>query len=229
MSVERHLHHFPLDPASRQVRLALAEKRLKFTETIERYWERPETLAALNPSGLPPVLVEKRPGETLVICESRAILDYLEERYADPPLLSNASLAERNEARRLVQWFDRKFDAEVNVYLLHEKMEKRLLNLGAPDLAALRAGRAALRAHLAYMDSLLTDRTWLAGESISLADIAAGAVLSVLDYIGEAPWDEAGPTRLWYAKLKSRPCFRSLLSDRYLGLPPAAHYDDLDF
>ena len=90
-------------------------------------------------------------------------------------------------------------------------------------------GRAALRAHLAYMDSLLTDRTWLAGESISLADIAAGAVLSVLDYIGEAPWDEAGPTRLWYAKLKSRPCFRSLLSDRYLGLPPAAHYDDLDF
>ena len=50
MSVERHLHHFPLDPASRQVRLALAEKRLKFNETIERYWERPETLAALNPA-----------------------------------------------------------------------------------------------------------------------------------------------------------------------------------
>ena len=29
---ERILHHFPLDPASRQVRLALGEKRLAFTD-----------------------------------------------------------------------------------------------------------------------------------------------------------------------------------------------------
>ena len=138
MSVERRLHHFPLDPFSRQVRLALAEKRLRFHETIERYWEGPEELQALNPSGLPPVLVEERTGERLVICESRAILEYLEERYGDPPLLSNTDLAERVEARRILNWFDRKFDFEVNSLLLHEKMEKRLLGAGAPELAALR-------------------------------------------------------------------------------------------
>ncbi len=38
MTIERILHHFPLDPASRQVRLILAEKRLPFEETVERYW-----------------------------------------------------------------------------------------------------------------------------------------------------------------------------------------------
>ena len=45
-----------------------------------------------------------------------------------------------------------KFDFEVNSLLLHEKMEKRLLGLGAPDLANLRAGREALRRRLPPRD-----------------------------------------------------------------------------
>ncbi len=229
MSVDRTLHHFPLDPFSREVRLVLGEKRLRFTEVAERYWEQPETLAALNPSGLPPVLVELRPGERLVVCESRAILEYLDERYADPALLSNHDVAERVEARRLLHWFDRKFDYEVNSLVLHEKMEKRLLGLGAPDLTALRAGRQALRAHLTHLEGLLNNRDWLAGARMSLADIAGGAHLSVVDYFGEVPWEDFPATRLWYSKMKSRPCFRPLLNDRYPGLQPASHYDDLDF
>ena len=229
MPVERTLHHFPLDPFSREVRLVLGEKKLRFNEVVVRYWERPDELAVLNPSGLPPVLVEERPGERLVICEARAILEYLDERYGDPALLSNTDVAERVETRRLLQWFDRKFDYEVNGLLLHEKMEKRLLGAGAPDLAALRAGRQALRAHLTHLEGLLAQRDWLAGRQLSLADMAAGAHLSVLDFFGECPWEEFPTTRLWYARLKSRPCFRPLLGDRYPGLAPAAHYADLDF
>jgi glutathione S-transferase len=229
MAVERTLHHFPLDPFSREVRLVLGEKRLRFNEVVERYWERPEGLAALNPSGLPPVLIETRPGERLVICEARAILEYLDERYSDPALLSNTDVAERVETRRLLQWFDRKFDYDVNSLLLHEKMEKSLLRAGAPDLAALRAGRQALRQHMAHLEGLLGERDWLAGRQLSLADMAAGAHLSVIDYFGECPWEAFPATRLWYARLKSRPCFRPLLGDRFPGLSPAPHYDDLDF
>ena len=228
MIVERTLHHFPLDPFSRQARLALGEKRLPFREVIERYWERPESLATLNPSGLTPVLVETRGTVQVVACESRPILEHLEEQHPDPPLMA-PDAQERAETRRLLQWFDRKFDYEVNGLLLHEKLEKRLLGLGAPDPAALRAGREALRSHLGYMDSLLQGRDWLAGARISLADIAAAAHLSVIDYMGEVPWAAAPLSRLWYAKIKSRPCFRPLLGDRLPGLPPAAHYHDLDF
>src|SRR5438067_1825753 len=140
MSVDRILHHFPLDPASRQVRLALGEKRLGFAELTVKYWERPRSLTELNPSGLTPVLVETKDGVPLVLCESRAILDHLEEAYAEPPLLA-AEPAERAETRRLLQWFDRKFEFEAGGFILHEKMEKRLLGLGAPELANLRQGR----------------------------------------------------------------------------------------
>ena len=134
MTADRTLHHFPLDPASRQVRLALGEKRLAFSEVTVRYWERPEGLTALNASGLTPVLTQ---GD-LILCESRAILDHLEEAHPEPALLGREP-AERAEARRLLQWFDRKFDYEVGGFLLHEKMEKRLMGMGAPDLSAARA------------------------------------------------------------------------------------------
>lgn len=228
MSVERTLHHFPLDPASRQVRLALGEKRLPFSEVQVRYWERPKELTTLNASGLTPVLVETDGEARLVLCESRAILDHLEEAEPALPLLGEGP-AERAEARRLLQWFDRKFDFEVGGFLLHEKMEKRLLGLGAPDLTNLRQGRDALRNHLFYIDKLLQEREWLAGRRLSLADFAGAAQLSVIDYFGDVPWADFPAVKTWYMKLKSRPCFRPLLLDRWPGLSPAPHYDDLDF
>lgn len=228
MSVERTLHHFPLDPASRQVRLALGEKRLPFLEVQVRYWEMPQEFISLNPSGMPPVLVETRHQRNLVVCETRAILEHIEETESEPALLGRDA-SERAEARRLMQWFDRKFDNEVNGFLLHEKMEKRLLRMGAPDLAALRQGREALRAHLGYIDGLLQTRDWLAGRRMSLADFAAAAHLSVIDYFGDVPWKDFSTAKTWYMKLKSRPAFRPILADRWPGLAPAAHYDDLDF
>jgi glutathione S-transferase len=228
MNTERTLHHFPLDPASRQVRLALAEKRLPFLEQIERYWERPASLTSLNPSGMTPVLVEKDAETPLVLCETHAVLEYLEERHPETPLLS-ARPAERAEARRLMHWFDRKFDAEVNGLLLHEKMEKRLLGLGPPEHAALRQGREALRVHLRYIESVLQDRNWLAGDALSLGDFAGAAHLSVIDYFGDVPWQDCGLVKTWYMRIKSRPCFRPLLADRWPGMAPAADYANLDF
>jgi glutathione S-transferase len=225
--VERTLYHFPLDPASRQARLALAEKRLPFEGVAVRYWERPPELAALNPSGLTPVLVEIESGRRVVICEARAILEHLDETHQ--PSLIGRDAAERAEARRLMQWFDRKFDAEVNGFLLHEKLEKRLTKAGAPDLANIRLGREALRAHLAYVERLTSEREWLAGRRLTLADFAAAAHISVLDYFGDIPWAEVPSAKTWYMKVKSRPAFRPLLADRWPGLAPAGHYDDLDF
>lgn len=228
MSTVRTLHHFPLDPASRQVRLSLAEKRLAFDEVLVRYWEQPKAFLALNPSGLTPVLVEQTGDGQVVVCEARAILEHLEQQAPEPDLLG-ARAADRAECRRLMQWFDRKFDSEVNAYLLHEKLEKRLLKLGAPDLYNMREGRDALRVHLVYLEKLLGARDWLAGQRLSLADFAAAANISVLDYFGDIPWRDFAAVKTWYMRIKSRPAFRPLLADRWPGLAPSSSYDDLDF
>ncbi|KAA5803789.1 glutathione S-transferase family protein [Alkalicaulis satelles] len=228
MTGAARLYHFALDPASRQARLALAEKGAAFEPVPASPWEADSALAALNPAGLPPVLEHEDEGGMLRICGSRAILEYLEEISPEPALLPGGP-AERAETRRLIDWFDRKYDGEVNAWLLHEKIEKRLQGLGAPDPAAIRAGRDALRWHLDYVGALLETREGLAGPRFSLADIAAAAHLSCADYLGEAPWDSCPPAKAWYQRIKCRPSFRAILADRLPGLAPADGYQDLDF
>ncbi len=222
------LYHFAFDPGSRAVRLALGEARIEFSETPVRPWEDGCPVATLNPSGMPPVLQVADGGQTLTLCEPAAILGWLEERNTEPFLLP-ADAAERAEVRRLLAWFDRRFTDEVNAVLLHERMEKPLLRLGPPEARALRAGREALKTHLAMMEGLLARRDALAGRRISQADIVAAAHLSVLDYFGEITWPTYPGLKTWYMKLKSRPCFRPLLADRFPGVAPSACYADLDF
>jgi glutathione S-transferase len=230
MSAAPVLHHYPFDPASRAARLALGEAKIAFDEQVERPWEADCPLITLNPAGMPPVLKVTRNGadQTLVLCELGAILGWIEDGSKTPLLLTNDP-AERAETRRLAGWFERRFTDEVNAVLLHERMEKSLLRLGPPEARALREGREALKHHMAMLEGLVTQRDWLAGRRLTQADLIAGAHLSVLDYFGEAPWRSWPALKDWYVRLKSRPCFRPLLADRFPGVPPPAHYADLDF
>ncbi|MBB2201343.1 FtsZ-binding protein FzlA [Gluconacetobacter tumulisoli] len=221
----RILYHLPLSPACRKVRLVLGEKRLPFELMMERVWERRPDYLAANPAGTVPLLVEEN---GLSIPNSSVICEYLEEAYPDTPLLGR-TLAERVEVRRLVAWFDEKFAAEVTQNLLYEKVMKRISGRGNPDGNALRAGYANIRYHLSYIDWLAETRKWLAGGSLSLADFAAAAHFSSLDFINDVDWSKAPAAKDWYARIKSRPCFRSLLNDRVTGIVPPDHYADLDF
>lgn len=221
----RTLYHLWLSPFCRAIRIALAEKNLEFTLRAENIWERREEFLALNPAGEVPVLVEP---EGAAISGSSVIFEYLDEIKAEPSLLGASPLV-RAETRRLVDWFDVKFNAEVTENLLGEKMMKRFLGLGEPDAVAIRAGYKNLRYHLQYIAYLTERRNWLAGDELSYADIAAAAHISSLDYINEVPWDDHESVRTWYARIKSRPSFRNLLSDKIPGFPPPKHYADLDF
>jgi glutathione S-transferase len=221
----RTLYHLPLSPFSRKIRLVLAEKRLPFELRAEKVWERRAEYLDLNPAGTVPTLIEDN---GMVIPDSGVICEYLEEAYPDAPLLGR-SLAERVEVRRLVAWFDGKFATEVTRNLLGEKHMKRMFGRGNPDAGALRTGYTAIKHHLEYVGWLAETRRWLAGASMSLADFAAAAHLSALDYIGDVDWTVAPAAKDWYARMKSRPSFRGVLADRVPGLTPPGHYADLDF
>ena len=221
----RYLYHLPLSPFSRKIRLVLAEKRLPFELKIEKTWERRPDYLDLNPAGTVPTLMEEN---NFAIPDSAVICEYLEEAYPDIPMLGR-SLAERVEVRRLAAWFDGKFNAEVTRNLYGEKVMKRLTGRGNPDAQAMRLGFAGLRHHLQYIGWLAETRKWLAGSAISLADLAAAAHLSTLDFGGDVDWSISPAARDWYAKMKSRPSFRAILADRIPGAVASPHYADLDF
>lgn len=221
----RTLYHLPLSPESRKVRILLAEKTLDFAPVIEKEWERRHEFLAMNPAGEVPVLVEP---DGRVLAAHTAICEYLDEAYPDRPLIGFSPEA-RAETRRLVAWFDGKLRAEVADNLLHEKVMKQFLRLGAPDAGAVRAGTHNIHHHLAYIGYLSERRRWLAGDDFSLADIAAAAHLSCIDYVGDVPWEDHPEAKEWYARVKSRPSFRPILADRIAELKPPKWYDDLDF
>jgi glutathione S-transferase len=225
----RTLYHWPLDPNSRQARLALAEKKLKFKLVAVTPWDPDDAFLRLCTEGIPPCLTEDTVNSKNVISSARAICEFVADdsgtRY---PLMPNTA-QERAEVRRLAHWFDVKFSGDVNAYILTERLEKSLSGSGSPDPAVLRIGREHLKFHLEYMSWLLEKRDWIAGGTISLADLAGGAHISCLDYIDEINWTKWPHIKNWYQKLKSRPSFRPLLADIVPGLRPPRHYADLDF
>ena len=226
------LFHHPACPHSRFVRLILEELSATPRLVEERTWERREDFLILNPAGTTPVLVEEGvppvPGAAI-------IAEYLDETRgsgAQPRLLPRET-GDRIEVRRLMSWFNEKFFAEASGPLVMERVYKRHIAAanggGPPDTEIMRAARNNIKYHLSYIGWLVRKRDWLAGSSLTYADLAAAGHLSAVDYLGDVPWQEDESAKAWYARIKSRPAFRALLGETLPGLPPAATYANLDF
>lgn len=220
------LYQFPLCPFSRKVRLLLAEKGVGYEPVRESPWLRRDEFLDMNPAGQTPVMVHsERPGRPLI--DSMAICEYVEETVEKAAML-NGTAADRAEIRRLVTWFDVHFYRDITQPLLTERMEKRLVLRTAPDAGRLREAMRAAVSHLDYIDYLLDHRQWLAGATMSLADLAAAAQISVADYLGGIDWKSHDQTKRWYVGMKSRPSFRPLLAERMEVIAPHADYEKLD-
>ncbi|WP_425093834.1 glutathione S-transferase family protein [Tropicimonas sp. S265A] len=218
------LYHVPLSPFCRKVRLVMAEKKIEVDLVEEKYWEPSGDFLRRNPAGKVPVL--KMGAKYL--SESSAICEYLEEVFPNPPLMPD-NAQDRYEVRRLVAWFDDKFFNEVTRNLLYERVNKKIMGSGYPESRAIKTGATKIKYHIDYMGWLLDQRRWLAGDKMSLADFAAAAHFSCLDYIRDVDWNRNPGVKDWYAKIKSRPAFRSILADQIPGFVQPPHYADLDF
>jgi glutathione S-transferase len=223
----RLLHH-PLDPASRLVRLMCAEYGIALDLHEIKPWRRDAEFLEINPAASLPVLFDADQAPTVGVL---AVVHAVEERYAPNVVtgLFPAHPADRAEMWRLVEWVLLKLNEEVTRYILEEKIEKRDQVNGTPDPSVIRVAKANLAEHMNYFIWLCATRHWLAGDSMTLADFALAAHFSTLDYLGDINWDAAGETRDWYARMKSRPAFRTLLIDRVVGMPAHCGYADLDF
>lgn len=227
------LFHHPMFASCRFVRLAFGEYGEELALIEEKPWARRKEFLALNAAGTLPVLLAE--GDVPIV-GAAVIAEYLDETrgvlkrdrrlFAEDPM-------ERAEIRRLVDWYLVKTESEVTRHLVRERVLKPHMTPeqggGSPDSGAIRAARSNIRQHLKYTNWLAGTRHWLAGTRITYADLSASAAISVLDYLGEIDWTDYGAAREWYVRVKSRPAFRPLLTDRVRGISPVSHYADLDF
>ncbi len=147
-------------------------------------------------------------------------------RWSERRLLPT-TMGERIEVRRLMAWFNEKFFEEASNPLVTERIYKRFMSEddggGAPAADVIRAAKANVRYHLAYIGWLAQTRNFLAGDRLTYADLAAAAHLSAIDYLGDVPWIEDDAAKAWYARVKSRPSFRPLAERMAGGRAGVAH------
>ncbi len=218
------LVHHSIVPQSRKIRLIMAEKKMLFVLKEEEPWNLSSEIKNINPSGDLPILIF----DGCVISGNYAITEYLEESNPQYKLLPEDT-KNRAEVRRIVEWFDNKFYNEVYKYIVTEKITKRFQYKLAPNSKILKAGLNNLRFHMEYIDYLADRNSYLAGNTLTLADLTVAAHLSIIDYLGDISWEEYKNAKLWYAKIKSRPSFKEILKDTIKGIPPSSNYTNLDF
>ncbi|MBQ9235739.1 MAG: glutathione S-transferase family protein [Alphaproteobacteria bacterium] len=218
------LIHHTTSPFARKIRLQMSEKRMLFVLRSEEPWNLSQDVYKLNPAGELPIYLN----DGKIISSHYAICEYLEETNPDVPLIFGTP-EQKAEIRRMTDWFDNKFYREVYRNIVWEKVHKRFARGQSPDSVTLKAGLNNLGFHFEYIEWLFEKHAYLAGEELSLADLSAGAHISVIDYLGDVPWDEFPLTKLWYSKIKSRPAFKDLLKDTIAGIIPSRNYTNLDF
>lgn len=219
------LHHYPLNPLCREIRLLLGEWHLPFSTVLEEPWKRETSLLRLNPAGQIPVL------ETLdghILSHHLAIADYLQNLCPDMKFFGENPI-QKAEILRLIGWFDELMYNEAVIPLFKELVYKRVYDRQSPDSRYINAARYNVKRHMQYLDWLAQHRGCLAGDSVTMADFAAAAQVSVLDYLGEIDWNKYVSAKNWYMPIKSRPSFQPLLSDRIVGIIPSDTYLCVDF
>ena len=215
----------PMCAPSRAAKIILNEKGIQFNSINEPIWKRRIEFLKINPEGELPVIVDVKKNK---IVGYFSLAYFLEDKEDKKNLVGQCSLS-RLEIRRICKWFDNKFNKEVYENIVEERVFKNLKGLGNPSGEFLKAGRVNLKNHENYIEWLLSNRTFIAGEFFSIADIICAAYFSSLDYLGEVDWERINSTKKWYAKIKSRPSFRDILKEKLFTIPASKHYQNLDF
>lgn len=187
-------------PYARKVRIALAEKELPFELITEIPWHATTATPRYNPLEKLPVLILE---DGSSVYESNFILEYLELKYPQIPLLSK-DIDERLTARKLEVLCDGVCDAVV--LTLFEKTRE---GGGSPEWLARQ--RRKIDGGLAEMARIVGRRDIAVGEHFGLGDIAVGTAVGYLSVrFPELPWRSLYPDLALYSeRLGLRPSFKN--------------------
>jgi len=207
------LHQHPLSPYAQKIRILLREKGLAFEfltpDAIGSGGDNPG-LAQLNPRFEVPSLVH----EGATIFDSTIILEYLEERFPEPPMMPKAPI-DRARMRMIEEVCDTHWEA-INWGL----GEIRFFGRGGEALGpVLRAAAVGQIGHMhAWLEGLLRDDPWLTGERFGWGDLAALPYVTMSDMFGIAP-PAGSELAAWLARAVQRPSVALTVEEALATIP----------
>ncbi len=169
----------------------------------------PEYLA-INPNGSLPALVD---GD-LVLWESNAMLQYAAD-LGKKASLYPTDLQKRADINRWLLWESNQWFPACYVYLV-ENVVKPLLQ-AQPDADVLEASGPKFHLLAGILEERLAKQPWIAGDDITIADIALAAPMHLHPY-QQLPLENYPKLRDWMARIEELPCWKQSDPRALLGL-----------
>lgn len=194
-----HLYHYGLSVCSQTVRMVLAEKGLGWTShpvDLARGEHATEGYRRINPNGLVPTLVH----DGRIIIESSDIMEYLDEEFPDPPLRPGTEI----ELHQMRHWVARQESIQRPLDVLAREFLFRALGIltsPRPSRSTIAGAVRTVEQALGELNRHLAGRTWIAGMTLSLADVAWVVVVHRLAMMG-FPLGRCAEVRAWYRRTR---------------------------
>ncbi len=176
-------------PYSHRCRIVLFEKGMDFEVIDVDLMNKSEDVAAINPYGKVPVLVER----DLVLYEANIINEYIDERFPHPQLMPPDPVM-RGRARLFLHRFEHEIYSQVEV------IERGVVKSADKS-------RAVIRDSLTQLAQILASQKFLLGAEFSMLDVAIAPLLWRLDHYGIQMGKEAAPLMKYAERMFSRQGF----------------------
>ncbi|MGW5956410.1 glutathione S-transferase family protein [Methylorubrum thiocyanatum] len=215
------LYEHPLSSYAQKIKIALREKGVTFTAELPDSFGtgRSDTpFAAANPRTEVPVLID---GD-VTIFESTVILEYIEERWPEPPLLPRDPAA-RAFARLTEDVCDTQYEA-VNWGFGEVLWFRRATGALADQLRAQAAGQT--RTLQAWLEQRLEEAVWFGGNDFGWADAAAAPMVNRSVHYGLGP-EPGTPLARWHARVRERPSVAATFAEFDVAAAEMAAASDL--
>ncbi len=202
------IYDFPYAPNPRKVRLFLSEKGIQIEFEIidiRKGEQKKDYFLAISPKGTLPVL-ELDDGSYLT--ESLVIMEYLEEIYPEPVMIGKTPLA-RARTREIERFIDTAIATRINsiFYNTSQIFQDRLQ---VPEVVE--QANHSLEIAFNYLNTLISENTFVTGEHPSIADCTLIAALEHGKNIDIHYIDKYTNIMRWYQSFKQRPSFQDNIS-----------------
>lgn len=200
---------FPVSNYYNKVKLALLEKGVPFTEEYVKTNSTEEAVLNASPLAKIPFIRTAQGG----LCESQAILDYIEATWPQPPLMPADAFAAA-KVRELITFID------LHLELVARELYKQAFFGGAVSESTQERVRKLLEKNIAGFKRLVKFSPFIAGDAMTQADCAAFASLPLVGMATKAVYGEdlllsGGVDYKPYIKMVGeRPAAQKVVADR---------------
>ena len=200
-----------------KVKFALLEKGVPFTEEMVKTGSKEEAVLEATPLGKVPFIRTEHGS----LCESQAILDYVEAQYPNPPLMP-ADPWQAAKVRELITFID------LHLELVARELYPKAFFGGEVSEANAARIHKLLQKNIAGFKRLAKFSPYVAGATFTQADCAAWASLPLVSMATRAVYGEdllatGGVDWKPYSKLVSeRPSAQKVVADRKADQEKAA-------